>query len=122
MKHSSDKEELQKLIAEHQEEYYNVSRKTCELIAVLTNSKELLKPELYENIETGGVNMCKALEDMKLEKRQEGIQIGFFQALRDLVKDGIINASEAASRMQISEDDFIARMNGEEAHCEEYNI
>ena len=64
--------------------------------------------------------MCKALEDMKLEERQEGIQIGIFQTLRDLVKDGIINASEAALRMHISEDDFIARMNKEEVLCEEY--
>ena len=102
---------MKKLIAEHPEEYYNVSRKTCELIAVLTNSRELMKPELYENKETGGINMCKAFEEMRQEGIEIGIQQGTFLTLCTLVQNGALNISDAASHMHISEEDFIEKMN-----------
>lgn len=76
LKYSSDKARLKKFIAEHQEEYYNVSEETCELIAVLTHSKELENVSDYKDEMTGGINMCKALEDIKREGIEEGMEKG----------------------------------------------
>lgn len=70
MKYASDKEKLKNFIAEHREEYYNVSIETCELIETLTNSKKLLSWKEYQNQEMGGVNMYNVF----LELRQEGIE------------------------------------------------
>lgn len=67
LKCSKDKEDLKKLIANRQEEYYNMSNESVELIATLTNSKELLNLENGIEGDLGGKNMCKALEDLKLE-------------------------------------------------------
>ena len=67
LKCSRDKAQLTKMLAEHQAEYYNVSREACELLAAITHSKELLKFDKFENEENGGINMCKALEDIRTE-------------------------------------------------------
>jgi len=80
-KYSEDKEMLKKLIAENPEEYYNISEETCDLIATITNSKELVKIEEYRNKEMGGINMCKALEDLKLEGIEEGIALGITRGI-----------------------------------------
>ena len=68
--------------------YDNVSNETYQMIAVLTNSTELLKcDEKYEN-EEGGWNMCKALEDIRLEGIEEGIKEGIKEGeglLADLI-------------------------------------
>ncbi len=74
LKCASDKEKLQNFIAEHREEYYNVSMETCELIATLTNSRELLKWKEHQNKKTGGVNMYNALEEIRREGIEQGIK------------------------------------------------
>lgn len=65
IKWSKSRENLQKYIAEHQEDYYNISRETYELITTITNAKELLKldDDKYEDETTGGINMCKGLKE-----------------------------------------------------------
>lgn len=72
MKYSNSKTNLRKYIAEHEAEYYNVSRESCELISVLTDSKELRELEHCDD-GMGGVNMCQALLEIKEEGREEGI-------------------------------------------------
>ena len=87
LKHSADKDALKELILDHPEEYHNISREACELIAVLTKSEELLKLELYENTETGGINMCKALVDIREEGRMEGHAEGCEEKARIIVRN-----------------------------------
>lgn len=88
LRYAKDKNALRKIVAEHSENYYNVSNETYQMIAVLTNSTELLKcDEKYEN-EEGGWNMCKALEDIRLEGIEEGIKEGIKEGeglLADLI-------------------------------------
>lgn len=57
------------LLAEHREEYYNVDKETVAFIAAVTNSKKLME---FERIETGGIDMCKALDDIWLDGKEEG--------------------------------------------------
>lgn len=84
LKYAPDKRELQKYIAENREDYYNISKESCELIATLTNSKELLNVVSCKNME-GGINVCKALEDIKLEGIEKGIEI----LVRNNIEEGI---------------------------------
>lgn len=77
-----------KLLAENQEDYYNISEETCELLAVLTKSKELLETARYRNEAGGGINMCKALEDMKQESMEKGIEKGISILVADYQGEG----------------------------------
>ena len=63
-----------KLIANRKEEYYNMSNESVELLATITKSKELLKLERRDDSQFGGNDMCKALEDIKLEGRLEQLK------------------------------------------------
>lgn len=74
LKCSDDKEKLKELIANRKEEYYNMSNESVELLATITKSKELLKLERSDDSQFGGNDMCKALEDIKLEGRLEQLK------------------------------------------------
>ena len=86
LKYSEDKEKLQKYIAENSADFYNISDESVELMAVLTNSEKILDVDRFRN-EEGGIDMCKALEDI----RQEGIGIGIEQGLEQGIRALIIN-------------------------------
>lgn len=73
LKCAQDKAQLKKLLAEHREEYYNVDKETGAFIAAITNSKKLME---FERTETGGIDMCKALDDIWLEGKEEGWEEG----------------------------------------------
>lgn len=72
LKYSKDKYLLRKHLAEHEMEYYNISEETCEFISAITHSEELLK---LKDDRKEGINMCKALQDIRLEGVEEGIQV-----------------------------------------------
>lgn len=76
LRYAKDREQLRKLVAKHPENYYNISEDTYQMVALLTNSKELLKNEDRCENEEGGKNMCKALEDIRLEGLEEGMEKG----------------------------------------------
>ncbi len=50
-------------------------------IASITNSKELLKFQEMKEKEMGGIDVCKALEDLRLEGYEEGIEQGIKQVV-----------------------------------------
>lgn len=82
LKYALDKEKLKNFIAEHREEYHNVSIETCELIEALTNSKKLLTWKEYQDEEMGGVNMYNVFWEL----RQEGIEQGIEQGIKALIE------------------------------------
>lgn len=75
LRYASDKRALEKLLAEKKETYYNVDKETYELIAVLTNSKEMLE---YKEKHAGEEenNMCQAITEMIEDGRKEGEALG----------------------------------------------
>ena len=75
LKHSFSKTELQNFLAEHREEYYNISKEACELLATLTHTAELFELNKHTDEKKGGINMCKAFEEMRLEGLEEGIRV-----------------------------------------------
>lgn len=74
------------------------------VIGAITESKELMNLALEKK--GGKMNMCSALEQLKREGIEEGLQRGRIETLADLVKDGILNIKDAAARLGLSEKEF----------------
>lgn len=75
LKCSFDKKTLREMIANRQEEYYNISDEAFELISTLTNSSELLDIREYRNREQGGKDMCKALQEIREEGARDLLKL-----------------------------------------------
>ena len=117
IKYSKDKEKLYEL-THRGERFRNVDVDSANLINVVTGS------ELEFEVEEGQVNMCKAIDEMRKESRQEGIlegrqegimegrQAGILEILSGLVKEGVLTLTDAARRVGLSPDEFQARISG----------
>lgn len=71
LRYATDKEMLMKLLADRRKGYYNVDNETYQMIATMTNSKELIEySEEHEDEE--GKDMCQAIKEMI----EDGIEIG----------------------------------------------
>lgn len=74
LKYRDSKEKLSAYIQENEQYFRNIDRESYEAARVLLGSrKELLKAE---KMEQGGIDMCKALEDLYEDGMQKGEQIG----------------------------------------------
>ena len=71
---SEDKVALQKLV-ESDAYYRNMEEDAYDVVALYTNSTELLAPREYRR-KDGKVDMCKAIRDMMEDSRIEGIETG----------------------------------------------
>ena len=111
IKYSKDKEKLYEL-THRGERFRNVDVDSANLINVVTGS------ELEFEVEEGQVNMCKAIDEMRKESRnegrQEGIlkgrQEGILEILSGLVKEGVLTLTDAARRVGLSPDEFQAKI------------
>ena len=73
------------------------------VIRAVTNTPVEIPEEKEE------VNMCKAIEEMMEDSRQEGIRKGKQEAvgvLAGLVRDGLLSRTEAADRLHMPEAEF----------------
>ena len=53
--------------------------------------------------------MCKAIDEMRKESRNEGRQEGFLEALAGLVQKGLLPLADAAKEAGLSPDEFQAK-------------
>lgn len=86
--------------------YKNMSRDAYDVIVTFTKSEELLP--LREKEDGERVDMCKALEDLKEEGREEGR----YGVLFSLVQEGLIAMEVAAKKAEMSLEKF------ESMYCE----
>ena len=107
IKHSIDKDELKKLL-DGNDNYQNIDRLAAQTIIAFSNVKF--------DIPVGkeGINVCKAIEDMKMEARNEGLNEGISRAVA-MLKD-LQFTKEAAIRQimknyALSDDDAMAAVN-----------
>lgn len=77
------------------------------VIRAVTNTPVEIPEEKEE------VNMCKAIEDMMEDSRQEGIRKGRQEGIQEaigvlagLVRDGLLSRTEAADRLHMPEAEF----------------
>lgn len=108
---SKDKKKLLELV--QNEVYYSeMNDDAYNLVTKYTNSKELVKSKEYK-IEGGKNDVCKAIQDLMADSREEGIEQGTLATLIGLVKDNLLSIEEAAKRMNMSIKDFQKKLDKE---------
>lgn len=123
IKYARDKDALGEFVAGN-ERFRSVDAESARLINLLTDSR--LRIASGEE----RVDMCKAIEDMRAEARndglrqglekglekglerglEKGLERGVLGTLRDLVRDGVLSLADAASRAGLSPEDFQAKV------------
>lgn len=87
LRHAQDADALSRYITEHKEDFTNLPRDTIQLISQYSNSSELLEniqDDTYQTDE-GGVNMCKALDDLMERNLNKGIEIGTERGIKNSI-------------------------------------
>ncbi len=103
VKYSKDKKKLIEIVNEDTA-YKSVSRKTADMVNVVTNSN------LHYNSGKERVDMCEAIEGIRNDAMKEGIakglEEGVLKTLIGLVNDGILTIADAAKRANMSVPEF----------------
>lgn len=68
----NEKEKLMEYVMKHKKYFENVDLETYNVIRAFLNSEKILKNEVCDK--TGGMDMCKALEDLYAEGIEQGVQ------------------------------------------------
>lgn len=82
MKRSADKQELRKYCEENKDRFLKLDEETIDVMAVMINQENLVDFKREE----GGIDMCKALEDIRQEGMEEGIKEGMAQGIGMLIE------------------------------------
>ena len=77
IKYAKDKEKMKEIMSEEDSDFYHVDRETAQFIKEMTG----VNIEIQEDKED--VNMCKAWEDMAIDMKNEGIQLGKQRGLQE---------------------------------------
>lgn len=70
-------------------EYENLAEDTFDLLSVVTNAKELMDIKEKSKNETGGINMCKAIQELINQGRAEGRMMGWNAGQSDGLSKGL---------------------------------
>ena len=106
IKYANDKQKLTAFIQNNPR--MTIERNAALVISAATHTSI----NISEKEET--VDMCKAIEEMLADAKAEGENLGLtqgrlegkFESLAELVKDGILDINEAASRVDMSVEEF----------------
>lgn len=99
IKYSNDKNKLAAFIQDNPR--MNMEIEAARVIETITNTQ--IQSEEVDSM--GNVNMCKAIQEMIDDGRDEGR----FQVLIMLIQSGKITVKEAASLMNMTTEEFIAK-------------
>ena len=99
VKYSKDKKKLAEIVNEDTA-YKSVSRKTADMVNVVTNS------ELHYNSGKERVDMCEAIEGIRNDAKAEGLEEGVLKTLVGLVKKGLLTVAQAAEEANMSVPEF----------------
>lgn len=99
IKYSKDKDKLSELL-NNNPRMTEIERNAARVIQVCTNTKF----KIPEGVEV--IDMCKAVENMMIEREEKGRAEGKLELLISLVKDGLLNIKEAAHRANMTVDTF----------------
>ena len=103
IKYSNDKNKLAAFIQDNPR--MNMEIEAARVIETVTN----MEIEREEVDSMGNVNMCKALQDMMQDSRDEGRMEASFNILSKLIQSGKVTVQEAASIMDMTQEEFIAK-------------
>lgn len=91
IKYHRDKHALSEFVQENQNIFQSLPTETLQAISIMAETKEVEKycrHQVSDTEKEGGMNMCKALEDMKDEAREEGRRQGIFAIIADNMEMG----------------------------------
>ena len=117
LKNSEDKKTLQEYIHQHEKEIDTIQEDLAEAFTSLSGTAQL-KNYLKKNkneAKGGTIRMCKAIDDMIMDSMLEGEAKGRleerYNTFVELIKDNLISISEAAKRLNMSEEALLKKMN-----------
>ena len=97
-----------------------LTKETAIAVGVVTGTKELIYAAEKET--EGGIDMCRALDNLIKEEREEGRKSGLAEGKFDLcVKlfgQGLISAAVAAEQLELTEEEFLEKMAEREGEAE----
>ena len=102
IRYAHDKDELMAYVR-GDERFHDVELDTANLVNELTDSR------LEYRSGEERVDMCKAIEDMRAEALDRGLEQGILKTLADLVRDGVLAPADAAARAGMDIDEFLAK-------------
>jgi hypothetical protein len=82
LQHTENKEQLMNYVTEHAEELSHMAEDACDLLCVMSHTTELKKIQVDANQTGGECNVCKAIDDLKKEERENGMKIGEARGLK----------------------------------------
>lgn len=108
---SNDKKRIREFAQEHQAQLEHLDEDAFDVITALTGSQELEQAK-EKNREGGSINMCKAIQELIEDGRQEGI------------REGILEGKDAGSKSKaetVAKNMYLRGMSAEDtaAICEE---
>ena len=119
MRYRTNKKKMLQLI-EQNPQYQNLDEETLELLTVIVDEPRIWehRNQYKQEGKDGGYNMCKAWKEMKrdakregrIEGKREGKIEGALEMLCGLVKDEMIKVEDAAKRVNMTEEMFLAKM------------
>lgn len=103
LRYRKDKIALEKYLEENREYFSNVDNETYQAAKMMMGADKYWKNVKSEN---GGINMCKALEDL----RQECIDIGIEKGIEKGIERGITVFVETLREMGMSYEDILVKI------------
>jgi len=123
MKRSEDKNAMEAYCTKNEERFRNLDVETYEAISTLIKQQDLMKYQESCKNEKGGIDMCKAIMDMKEDAMNQGINQGIHQGINQGVEliNKLIGHLLADNRLE-----DLARSAADVEYqkllCEEYNL
>ena len=99
IKYSKEKKRLRRIMQEDTA-FKNVSRRTSDMVNIVTNSN------LHYADGEERVDMCEAIEGIRNDGIEIGIEKGVLKTLFGLVKDGLLSLAVAAERANMTIEEF----------------
>lgn len=100
IRRSSDKKAVEQYLKEREKQFENIDEDAYDLIAAMTDTKQLQQVKERYRSEEGGINMCKGLldwvEESKMEGEKQGISRG--KAAGELTILNLITAMQLDGR------------------------
>lgn len=104
LQYRKEKTLLKNYMEEHREYFQDVDVETANAVKVMIGSGKFMK-ETVRN-ESGGVNMCQALEELY----QDGVDEGIEQGIEQGIKQGIRGMIEGFKEIGVSREDTAAKI------------
>lgn len=89
LQRDKDSASLDSYVKTHTAEFQDLSEETFQLINNYSNSNYLIKTKETYQTETGGINMCKAIEDLILQGEERGLERGIESIIKICQEFGV---------------------------------